>query len=96
MNQTVDERIAAITARTADLALAAKQFKSAAEAAKADAAAIRLEKVKKAVDSLSGAVHSLKHLAAELTDGPDAGISAKVQAAIDSLKALREAVDGSA
>ena len=90
---TIQERVARIAARTAELAALRKQFDAAAGAANAAAAAINLEQINKTTNALTAAVASLKELQQSLTSGQHGQLATRISDAIKSFQQLRNEVD---
>lgn len=91
----VGSAIQDVAERTADLVRLSRRLGEVATANRAAADAIRLTKVKKAVDSLSGAIVSVKDLKSSIEAGADGD---KIRAAIDrtirSIQSLRSKIEG--
>lgn len=90
---SVDARIAALAARTRDLAGLGKQLEAAAESVSADARSLRLERERKAALSLSDAIASLKDLKASLEDGVDGETLGKVSGLVSAMQKFRESLE---
>lgn len=97
---TIQERVAGIMSRTAELATLRKSIDARAEANRQAAASIRLEKVRRVVDATTEAVTALKALQGHLESSDDVNDGAKVMAllkdvdkAITSIQALRNDVE---
>lgn len=95
MQATVEERLQALAERGAELALLTKELEGRAAAAAASAQSIRLERARKAVDSLTETVNSLKELRRLLGSGDDAELAKGVEQAINTLQRVRNAIERS-
>jgi hypothetical protein len=93
LRTTIEERIISISARTGELARLTKEFKARAEAADASAASFRLEKSKKAIDSLTSTIQSLKELEASFEDGNNVKVVDQVTKAVETIQKLRNDVE---
>ncbi len=97
----MQQRIAAIMARTAELAALRKKFDSQTVANEQTAAAIRLEKARKVVESTSAAVAAMVDLKKELDRAVDTGaanadltaLAQQVGTLIETLQAVRNDVE---
>lgn len=95
MQATVEERLQALAERGAELALLTKELEGRAAAAAASAQSIRLERARKAVDSVTETVNSLKELRRLLGSGDDAELARGVEQAINTLQRVRNAIERS-
>ncbi|HSO07699.1 MAG TPA: hypothetical protein VLW45_10680 [Pelomicrobium sp.] len=96
MQATVAERLQALAERGAELALLTKELEGHAAAAAASAQSIRLERARKAVDSMTETVSSLKELKRLLGSSDDAELARGVEQAINTLQRIRNAIERTA
>ena len=94
MRLTIDERLKAIIERGAALAKLTKDFEAAAEAAAASAGSIRLERVRRVVQSLTESVEAVNELRLSLQGGADEEMAARLEQALNTLRELRNHVEG--
>jgi len=93
MRRTIDERIASIRGRSAELAQIGKQFDVMAESAQAAAAGIRLQKAHDAVDNLTASVRSLQQLREVLKDGTDDELAKSVEQVVAAIQRARSTIE---
>jgi hypothetical protein len=99
--EAIQQRVAAIMGRTAELAVLRKKFDSQTAANQQAAASIRLEKARKVVESTTAAVAAMLDLKKDLDRAIDAGVAdvdltalaRQVGALVERLQALRSAVE---
>ena len=90
----INDRLAAMAARTGDLAVLTKALGSQADKNEAAAASIRLDKLHNTASALTSAVRSVNELRAVLKDGDDDELIAKLEKLVGSLQSVRTAVEG--
>lgn len=93
LKQTVEERVQAITERNAQSAGLGKQFEKLAAEGKAEARALRLERVREVADGLTVAVTQLRSFLDDLSDADDSTLATAVAEGIEKLQGLRELVE---
>lgn len=93
LEQTIDERLRSIVARSAELAALAKSFEAAAGEAGAAAAQLRLERVGKALDAMNGSIAALRELEATLRQGIDDPVATGIGGTLEALARLRELLE---
>jgi hypothetical protein len=93
LKTTIDGRIEGIAARSTELARLGKQFEILAEKGKADAASIRLERIREVAQGLTATVASLQGLKATLTEGSDEELAAAIERGIKQVQDLRKLVE---
>lgn len=99
--QAIQQRVAAIMGRKAELAALRKKFDSQTSANQQTAASIRLEKARKVVESTTAAVGAMMDLKKELQNAIDAGVAdtditalaKQVTALVERLQAVRSDVE---
>jgi|GEM_PF-1306721 len=92
--ETVEQRVAAIADRSADLRTYVKDVRSAAGGAARDAAAIRLERQTGAVDAINATIASIKTLRDALgRSAPDRQIAQAIGRTLAALQELRQSVE---
>jgi len=99
--QAIQERVAAIMGRTAELAALRKKFDSQTSANQQAAASIRLEKARKVVESTTAAVAAMMDLKKELERTIEAGgagtdittLARQVGTLVEKLQAVRNDVE---
>ncbi len=96
MQLTIEERLAAISARTGELARLTKEFQAHAAAGEASAASIRLERAHRVVDSLTESVRTLKEFRSVLETGIDDDLAKSLDRIISSIQKLRSDVEAQA
>jgi hypothetical protein len=90
---TIEERLAEISARTADLARLTKEFQTQAAVAEASAAAIRLERTRRVVGVLTESVQVLNELRSVLETNTDAELTTRIGRLIVSIQTLRTQIE---
>jgi len=93
LRQTIDERLASIVERNGELAALGKKFSDAASGARKSAAALRLERATKALESLNDGIVKLKDLRDSLKSAADKDIAAAVDKAMAAAKAARALIE---
>lgn len=93
MRMTIDERLAAISARTGELARLTKEFQARTAAAEASAASIRLERAHRVVGSLTDSVRALTEFRGMLETGKDDDLAKSIERIIASIQRLRSDVE---
>lgn len=94
MRSTIEERLEAISARTAELARLTKKFRAQAEVAQASAASIRLERARRVVDSLTESIRALKDFRGMLEAGTEDDLTKSIERVVSSIQKLRSEVEG--
>lgn len=87
--KTIAARLRNIDDRTSELAALTKRFMAVTEDARADARAIRLEKAHVVADALTATVKAINEFKIGLETGQDDQLLASVEAAIESIQAIR-------
>jgi|SRR6185295_2804389 len=90
----INDRLAAMAARTSDLAVLAKTLESQTGKNEAAASSIRLDKLHNTASALTDAVRSVNELRAVLKEGEDDELIAKLEKLVNSLQSVRTAVEG--
>ncbi len=93
LKQTVEERVQAITERNAQSAGLGKQFETLAAKGKAEARALRLERVREVADGLTVAVTQLRGFLDNLSGADDATLATDIAEGIETLQDLRKLVE---
>ncbi len=93
MLATLDERFKEIAGRTAEWHLIARLFREQAESAGMRAAEIRLEKTRRAAQSLTESVHHLQDLRSSLSDTEDPEFARNLAKAVEMLQKLRSQIE---
>ncbi len=93
MRLTIEERLKAMVERNTELARLTKEFEAQAKVADQEAGAIRLEKARKAVFSLTDAVGAIKELGSALDEEKDADLAARLDRALKSIQDLRSLIE---
>jgi hypothetical protein len=93
MRQTREERLAALTARTTELAKLAKAIEGHADAASASADSIRLTRVREVVTTLTKSVDALSQFRGALDANDPAGLATSVDDLLDRIQELRSVIE---
>jgi hypothetical protein len=93
MQQTIDEQLAALTARSAELAKLTKELNSQAATAAASAESIRLTRVREVVSTLTRSVEALNEFRAALDAHDPATLGASVEDLLGRIQDLRNAIE---
>ena len=93
LEQNIDDRLKSIVSRNAELAQLSKQFEAGAADAKASAASIRFERVKKTLDVLNSGVATLKDLRSTLKTGTDKQLIASIDKAMAAAQTVRNMLE---
>jgi len=88
----IDDRVAAISDRTAELVLLTKGIEETTANAEKAAQSIRLENAQGAVDGLAQSVKSIKALAASMKDADDEQVRTSLENALKTLINLKKKV----
>ena len=97
LRQTIEERLAAIGERTAEIARLSEKFDAQAEAGEKAAKSIRLERAVTVVDSLTESVRALKEFRGLLespVNGQGDPLAGSIDRVISSIQRLRTSVEG--
>lgn len=90
----VEQRAAAIARRTDDLRAIVAQVRAVTGRAEGDAASIRLERVDRAVDALSGTIDALEGVRASLAgDAAVAEVLARVEALLAQAREVKDSLE---
>lgn len=93
LNQTIEERLQAITERTGEYQKLGKQFATLAEESEARASSIRLQAITSFIDSSTKVVDAAKALQKSLKDdAADNKLGEKIAETIAAVEALRSSV----
>ena len=90
---TIEERLAEISARTADLARLTKEVHAHTAAAEASAASIRLERARRVVGVLTESIQALNELRSVLETTTDAELTTRIGRLIASIQTLRTQIE---
>ncbi len=90
---TIDERLASIANRQAELVRLSKSMAEVTEASLESAASIRLERARRVVDSLTGTIERLREFKSTLEAGTAEDVPANIDALIESIRDLRGRID---
>jgi hypothetical protein len=93
MRLTIEERLKALVERNTELARLAKEFQAQADAAASAAGAIRLEKARKVVLTLTDTVSAIKEFGNALEEEKDADLAARLDRAMKSIQDLRSLIE---
>ena len=91
--QVASDAVGRIEARTTELILLAKHLEQVAEKVEADAASLRLEKARAAVDAITDAARALNDFDAVLLTGTDEELSGRLKEIVAALKKLRDTIE---
>jgi hypothetical protein len=91
----IEERLAGITERTNELAILDKKIRAITAEGQRQAAAIRLERAKAVVQSLTDTISSLKTFRSILKDGTDDALAKSVEEILTTIQNLRAKVEES-
>lgn len=94
LNNTIDERLHALSERRGELASLTKKLAVVTEAANEAAASVRLARANKVVATLTDAVRTLKDLRQSLQGGTDDQLIASIEKLIASIQSVRGTVEG--
>lgn len=92
MRLTIEERLKALVERSTELARLTKDFQAQADAASAEAGAIRLEKARKVAYALTDTVSAIKEFGNALEE-KDAELAARLERAMKSIQDLRSLIE---
>ena len=90
---TIDGRIEGIATRSTELARLGKQFETLAAKGKAQAASIRLDRIREVAQGLTTAVATLQGLKTTLTEGDEKELAAAIDKGIKTVQDLRKLVE---
>lgn len=93
LRTTIEERLASIAERQADLIHLTKKMQVSTEAAQESAASIRFERLTKVVSVLTDAVRELQSLKTVLADGSDAQLVASIERLVTAIQRVRGEVE---
>jgi phage-related protein len=93
MRLTIEERLKALVERSTELARLTKDFQAQADAAASAAGAIRLEKARKVILTLTDTVSAIKEFGNALEEGKDADLAARLDRAMKSIQDLRSLIE---
>jgi hypothetical protein len=93
LRTTIEERLASIAERQADLIHLTKKMQVSTEAARESAASIRFERITKVVGVLTDAVRELQNLKTVLEDGSDAQLVASIERLVTAIQRVRGEVE---
>ena len=92
MKSAIEDRLAAISERSGELARLTKEFQANAADAKASAASIRLTRAGEVVGTLTNTVKGLQELRGSLQAGTDAQLAQSIEKMITSIDGLQSEV----
>jgi hypothetical protein len=93
LRTTIEERLASIAERQADLIQFTKKLQTSTEAARESAASIRFERITKVVNVLTTAVGELQNLKTVLDDGSNAQLVASIERLVTAIQRVRAEVE---
>jgi hypothetical protein len=93
MQKTIDEQLAALTARSAELAKLTKEMTSQAQTAEASAESIRLSRMRAVVSTLTHSVEALNELRAALGGDDADALGASMEDLLGRIQDLRNAIE---
>jgi hypothetical protein len=96
MKQTIEERHAALVARSTELAKLTKELHAQADAASANADSIRLTRVREVVGTLTRSVDALNQFRAAVDADDTAGLVASVEDLLTRIQEVRNAIESGA
>lgn len=93
MQKTIDEQLAALTARSAELAKLTKEMNSQAQTAEASAESIRLTRMRVVVSTLTRSVEALNEFRAALGGDDADALGASIEDLLGRIQDLRNAIE---
>lgn len=93
MQKTIDEQLAALTARSAELAKLTKEMNSQTQTAEASAESIRLTRMRAVVSTLTRSVEALNEFRAALGGDDADALGASIEDLLGRIQDLRNAIE---